>query len=132
MCTSINGRKRLLVAKLDFLYKHVDWKKAKTNTLEMVEGTIYNYPNLCIKKMKHCVLYVFIMVWFINWALGEIGENFKKVQFVILFYLLKEGHPMMNYESLKDFFCFIKIKNVSRKHWFGNLGWEGASNVGVG
>jgi len=50
VCTSINGRKRLLVAKLDFLYKHVDWKKAKTNTLEMVEGTIYNYPKFMHKK----------------------------------------------------------------------------------
>jgi hypothetical protein len=31
-------------------------------------------------------------------ALGEIGEKKKKrIQFVIVFYLLKEGHPMTYY-----------------------------------
>ncbi len=38
--------------------------------------------------------------------LGEIKEKKKKVQFIVVFYLLKEGCPLMDYESLKDFFAF--------------------------
>jgi hypothetical protein len=41
-------------------------------------------------------------------ALGEIGEKEKMVNFAIVFYLLKEGSPLMNYEYLKDLFSFLK------------------------
>jgi hypothetical protein len=40
MCTTIEGRERLLVAKLDSLYKHARRKKAKENYLGMTKGTI--------------------------------------------------------------------------------------------
>jgi len=30
----------------------------------------------------------------------------------------------MDYESLKDMFCFPKVKNMPMKHWFDNLGWD--------
>ncbi len=62
--------------------------------------------------------------------LGEIGgKKNKKVQFVVVFYLLKEGRPLINYESLKDLFCFFKIKNMPRKHWFDNVGWEMVESI---
>ncbi len=31
---------------------------------------------------------------------------------------------MTDYEDLKDLFQFLKVKSVSRKHWFDTLGWE--------
>lgn len=46
-----------------------------------------------------------------------------------MFYLLKEGHPMTNYETIKDLFCFIKFKNMLRNHWSNNLGWDMAKNM---
>jgi hypothetical protein len=41
-------------------------------------------------------------------VLGEIGEKEKMVNFAIVFYLLKEGCPLMNYEYFKDLFSFLK------------------------
>jgi hypothetical protein len=31
---------------------------------------------------------------------------------------------MVDYESLKNMFCFLKVKNMRMKHWFDNLGWD--------
>jgi len=43
--TSIKGRERLLVAKLDVLYNYVKCKKAKANIHGMEEGIIYYCKN---------------------------------------------------------------------------------------
>jgi hypothetical protein len=40
----------------------------------------------------------------------------KRVYFVMVFCLLRGGHPMVNYEFLKDLFSFKKIKNMFKKH----------------
>ncbi len=61
--------------------------------------------------------------------MGEIGEKKNKRVHVVVFYLLKEGCPLIDYESFKDLFSFFKIKNMSKKHWFDNLGWEMAKNI---
>jgi len=45
MYTSIKGRERLLVAKLDVLFNYVKCKKAKANIHGMEEGTIYYCKN---------------------------------------------------------------------------------------
>jgi hypothetical protein len=47
--------------------------------------------------------------------LREIGEKKKKVQFAKVFYLLKEGLSMIEYEYIKDLFSFLKFKNMPRK-----------------
>jgi hypothetical protein len=47
--------------------------------------------------------------------LGEIKEKKKKkVQFIVVFYLLGEGCPLTNYESLKDFSVFSNSKTCPR------------------
>ncbi len=46
-----------------------------------------------------------------------------------MFYLLKEAHPLTDYESLKDFFYFFKVKSMPKKHLSNNLGWEVAKNI---
>ncbi len=52
MCTTIEGKERLLATKLDSLYKHARKKKAKANHLGMVEGTIYYYKGMFKPKVK--------------------------------------------------------------------------------
>lgn len=51
-------------------------------------------------------------------TLQEIGEKRKKDQFMVVLYLLKKGCLMTNYESFKDLFSIIKVKNMQRKHLF--------------
>jgi hypothetical protein len=65
MCT-IETKERLIITKLDFLYKHDSCKKAKVDTLGMVKGMIYYCPKSVHEKMKHCVLLVFITMSVIN------------------------------------------------------------------
>ncbi len=45
------------------------------------------------------------------------------MQFVVIFHLLSNGHPMNDYKSFKDLFQLLKVKFVSRKHWVDNFGW---------
>jgi hypothetical protein len=48
---------------------------------------------------------------------GDNGSKKKKrVYFVMVFWLLREGHPMVNYEFFKDLFSFKKIENTFKKH----------------
>jgi hypothetical protein len=59
-------------------------------------------------------------------ALGEIREKEKKVNFAIVFYLLKEGCPLMDYGYLKDLFSFLKSKTCPKNlglkaNWIGTL-----------
>jgi hypothetical protein len=61
--------------------------------------------------------------------LGEIGENKNKRVHVFLFCLLRESHTLTDYESFKDLLCFFKVKNMAKKHWFNNLGWEMAKII---
>ncbi len=46
-----------------------------------------------------------------------------------MFYLLREGHPLTDYESFKDLLYFFKVKNMPKKHLSDNLGWEVAENI---
>jgi hypothetical protein len=63
-------------------------------------------------------------------VLGEISEKkIKQVQFVVIFYLLMEDRPMTNYESLEDLVYFFEIKNMPKKHWSNNLGWDIAKSM---
>jgi hypothetical protein len=59
---------------------------------------------------------------------GDWGKENKRVH-VVLFYLLKEGCTLIDYESLKNLFCFFKVKNMLKKHWFDNLGLQMAKSI---
>jgi hypothetical protein len=80
-------------------------KKAKTHHLRMAKGTIYYCKNF-LPKNKTLYATKFHNNEVHQLDLGEIKEKKKKVQFIVVFYLLKEGCPLMDYESLKDFFAF--------------------------
>jgi hypothetical protein len=87
MCTTINSKERLLATKLDSLYKYVGHKKATVDTLGMVEGMIYYCPKFVHKKMKHCMLLVFVTMWLIGWPWGRLGKEKEKgsIYYCVLF-----------------------------------------------
>ncbi len=58
-------------------------EKRPANHLAMVEGTIYYYKNFLQQKMKHCMLPIFITMWFINWIWGKLRRR-KRKRFNIL------------------------------------------------
>jgi hypothetical protein len=56
--------------------------------------------------------------------LGFKSDRVRKLnQFAIVFHLLQNGRPMLEYESLKELFMFLKMPNLSKKHWGDNSGW---------
>ncbi len=38
--------------------------------------------------------------------------------------LLNKSKPMTNYEDLKPFYEFLKLKNNPKKHWIDTTWWE--------
>lgn len=56
VCTTIESKEKILVVKLDSLYKHAGRKKAKAKHLGMAEGTIYYYMNFM--HQRNGTLYV--------------------------------------------------------------------------
>jgi hypothetical protein len=47
----------------------------------------------------------------------------KFIKFVVFYHLLAYKCPMIDYESLKDLFQLLKVKNVSKKHWIDGSRW---------
>ncbi len=121
MCTTIESRERLLDAKLDSLYKHVDRKKAKVDTPRMVKGNIYYYP-----KYVHYMLPIFITMWLISWFWGRLGKRKRRMSnFFLVLYLLKDVVPwqIMNPSRISSIFSKSKTcpRNISLISWVGRL-----------
>jgi hypothetical protein len=54
----------------------------------------------------------------------SLGENqYKVVQFFILFHILQNGQPLLEHEYLKPLFDLLKMKTMSKKHWTNAFGW---------
>jgi hypothetical protein len=61
---------------------------------------------------------------FLQVQVGFKGDRARKMnQFATVFHLLQNGRPMLEYESLKELFTFLKMPNLSKKHWGDNAGW---------
>jgi hypothetical protein len=42
---------------------------------------------------------------------------------VPIFHLLKNGRPIIDFESLNELFEFLKFANAPKKHWTDLSGW---------
>lgn len=52
------------------------------------------------------------------------GDRARKInQFATVFHLLQTGRPMLEYESIKRLYAFLKMPHLSIKHWSDNSGW---------
>jgi hypothetical protein len=48
---------------------------------------------------------------------GLVGEKkWKFLKFVVIFWCLKLGQPIVDFESMKMLFDFLKVKNMFCKH----------------
>jgi hypothetical protein len=65
---------------------------------------------------------VIFSVQLLQVQVGFKGDHARKMnQFAIVFHLLQNGHPMLEYESLKELFTFLKMPNLNKKHWGDTL-----------
>jgi hypothetical protein len=55
---------------------------------------------------------------------GFKGDRARKInQFGTMFHILQHGRPMLEYESMRQLFTFLKMPHLSKKHWSDNFGW---------
>jgi hypothetical protein len=54
---------------------------------------------------------------------NEANEKKRKfIQFVAIFWFLKLGRTLTDFESMKQLFDILKVKNTPFKHWFDSIG----------
>ncbi len=46
------------------------------------------------------------------------------MQFALIFPLLSQSRPMIEYEQMQSLFAFLKVPNNAFKHWSDCAGWE--------
>ncbi len=59
-------------------------------------------------------------------CVGGVATNTqpKFIQFVAIFWLLKLGCPLTNFEKMKQLFEFLKVKNTPHKRWFDSTSYQ--------
>ncbi len=54
----------------------------------------------------------------------HLGGWKKFVQFVTVLHIFLHGRPMLEYESLRESFLLLKVKNTPLKHWSNSSGQQ--------
>ena len=127
-CSTISGRRKVIVPKGDNLEKHEGKRVCKEDGVpfsNLKKGD--TFTKLDCKHLEFCKL----------WAgrkratvADQLGKNFegelrrKGVQFSTLFQVLAHGRPMCDYEREQYLLRHLKVKNLPRKHWSETSGWE--------
>jgi hypothetical protein len=106
----VNGKDKLLVLKLDSLIKHSRMQKSTITRLGVVVGRYFICPtNSHVKNEKFFVAKGLDMVVAQLEDGGKAERKKKYIQFVVIWHLLKQGHPMIDFEGLKGLFKFLKV-----------------------
>jgi hypothetical protein len=133
ICTEVEGRKKLLVLKIDSLHKHSGHRKVVIATRQVKKGEFYYLStNQYIKNER--------MYFARRGAVGEtiiqqvqhgaVRERRRKlVQFRIVFWLLAHGRPMNDYEAVQELMVQLEVPECPQRHWSVGAGWEMADAI---
>jgi len=135
ICSDVEGRDKLLVPKLDSLWKHCGRRKATTSFGKVKAGDYYFLSNnVHVRNEK---------IFFARSgkagdtvvqqvAQGAIRERKRKmVQFRGILWLLMQGRPLAQYEMMKDLFELLGVPDLPKKHWSSMVGWEMADHLAI-
>lgn len=133
ICTEVEGKEKLLVPKLEFLWKHCGRRKA-TNSFGKVESGQYYFlsNNAHVKNEK---------IYFAR--LGNSGESVlqqvvcgtvkerqrKLVQFRVVLWLLMQGRPLSDFEDMRELLQLLSVPEFPKKHWSVPVGWDMADHL---
>jgi hypothetical protein len=59
----------------------------------------------------------------LNVIRDSFGCSEKFIQFVTILHIFLHGKPMLEYESLRELFLLLKVKNTPLKHRLDNSHW---------
>ena len=127
-CTTMIGRKKMMVPKGDNLKKH----EGKRICLE--DGVPFKHLKKDESYIKiDCKHLNFVKLWagrkqesIATQIIGGLGAEDKRkgVQFSTLFQILSHGRLMCDYEREQCLLRHLRVKNVRTKHWSETSGWE--------
>jgi len=135
VCTDVEGREKLLVPKLDSLWKHAGRRKAATSFGKIKAGEFYflstnahvRNEKIYFAKLGRAGQTVLEQV-----AEGTIRERKRKnVQFQAICWLLMQGRAITQYEHMRDLFDILGVPDFPKKHWSVSVGWEMADHLAV-
>jgi hypothetical protein len=117
ICSNIERKPKLLAPKFDTLQKHVERRKATIlNSSIVVEDYFY------CKDVAHAKNEKTYSMWNLEFVmtLVQLGIHFGTrkmfIQFVTALHILLHGRPILEYESLRELFLLLKVKNTPLKH----------------
>jgi len=110
VCSKVKGNEKLLVSKLDSLIKHSGLQKC---TIARLGADVRKYSicptNSHVKNKKLFAAKGLDMVAIQLESGGKVEREKNYIQFVAIWHLFKQGHPMMDFEGLKGLFKFLKV-----------------------
>jgi hypothetical protein len=125
ICSTIEGREKILAPKWDTLKKHGGKRKAVKNMHGgILCGQWYKAVNCkhLRNERKWAARGVAIPVR--DQLLELKGERARKrLQMGTIFHLLEQGRPMLEYEALQPLFEFLEVPKIPKRHWSDNAGW---------
>jgi hypothetical protein len=126
-CSAINGRSKLIVAKLDNLKKHEGKRVAvldnvksglkKNNVYHDKECSYLRNVSLFAARRPESVLEL------VNGVVASKNRR-KGVQYSTFFSVLQHGRPMCDYSSSRFFLEDLKVKHLPTKHWCESSSWD--------
>jgi hypothetical protein len=125
VCTFVERRDKLLVAKIDSLWKHAGRRKALCDSAKLKKGEYYYLEqNQHIKNKQ--IYYARTGESILDKvAVGFTQERKKRmVQFRTMFHLLKLGRPMRDYSACQELYNALNVPHQLHKHWSEPARWE--------
>jgi hypothetical protein len=126
-CSAINGKPKLIEAKLDNFEKHEGKRVAVLDNVKrgLKKNDVY-HDKEC-SHLRNVSLFAArrpeSILKLVNGAVA--GENRRKgVQYSTLFSVLQYGRTMSNYSSSRFLLEHLKINHLPTKHWYKSSGWE--------
>ncbi len=107
----------MLAPKLNTLQKHVRHCKAAIPSFGIVVGDYFYCKDVAHAKNERTYFVQnleFVMTLMQSGI--HLGARKKFIQFVIVLHILLHGRPMLEYESLRELFLLLKVKNTPLKH----------------
>ena len=117
ICIAVEGREKLLIPKIDSLWKHAGRRRALVNVGKVKKGNFYFLStNVHVKNER---------IYFSRGgdtvlqqvAQGVVQERKRKeVQFRLLFHVFSLGRPMTDFAASKVLFQQLNVPNFPLKH----------------
>ncbi len=118
VCFKIEKKNKVLVAKWDSIKKHACKRKA-------LDGKWFMDPKCGHAKNESTYAQLLGTIVLQQLDIGQAMEDKRKlVQFAFIFNFLNKGKPMTDYEYLKPFFEFVKLRPILKKHWTYGASWK--------